>query len=331
MGSWISALGVSLAVFSTVAPAGAAAEPGAEVSAATAHDGHLLCVYSGGRVAVWDLKSRGYAKDRAAALSRQGLTRVAADGDTLWAIDATTLYRWANKGGGWEKVAGYEADEQAVAIVPVGGVPYLVFPSRVLDPVGKRTFKAPEVDRPLGGPPLRILATHGTASMVWIGTGKGEWGGVLLGLDPKAGAWVQGDGLGYVTGITHVAGDEVVVSWAMSHFRAYTKVQIHKADGTVKTEHPMLESKYYQRVAYSPHDKVLYGVESKEVVTIADGKPSKVAALSMAVFEREPDAIGVAPGIRALIPIGSKAVAVVPTRGEPWLVRGEELISLRKP
>ena len=33
-------------------------------------------------------------------------------------------------------------------------------------------------------PPLRILATHGTESMIWIGTGNGEWGGTLIGLDP---------------------------------------------------------------------------------------------------------------------------------------------------
>src|SRR5437660_12835822 len=113
--------------------------------------------------------------------------------------------------------------------------------------------------------------------MVWIGTGNGEWGGTLFGLVPKKGTWVQDYGpTKYVTGITNSSGNDVSVSWSMSHFSETTRIQVHKPDATVKVQHPELESKYYQRIAYNPHDETLYGIESKDVVTIKDGKPSKV-------------------------------------------------------
>jgi hypothetical protein len=214
----------------------------------------------------------------------------------------------------------------------VGDTPVLVFPSEVSDPFGKRTFKVPRIIKsPLGGPPLRILATHGTDSMLWIGTGNGEWGGTLLGLNPKTGDWVQAGGPGYVTGITHSSPDEVVVSWSMSHFENHTQILVHKFDGTVKTEYPELKSKYYQRIAYSPHDKSLYGIESNEIVTIQDGRPSKVASLKGVLYVREPMAIGVAPAVLELIPTGPKEVIVVPKQGEPWRIREGEVTLLRKP
>src|SRR5262249_225244 len=152
-----------------------------------------------------------------------------------------------------------------------------------------RTFQVPSIKNyPPEGPPLRILATHGTNSMLWIGTGKGEWGGKLIGLDPKTGKWVHGDGGGYVTGITHAIPDEVLVSWSMSHLGNHTQIQIHKADGTVKTEYPELKSKYYQQIAYNSYDRTVYGIESDELVTIKEGNPSKVVSLNGILYESEP-------------------------------------------
>jgi hypothetical protein len=313
-------------------PLAAADDTETPVRAATVYDGHLLCLYPRGEVAVWDLEGGKYAKDVAARLSRKGLTHLAADGGRLWAAGDSVVLQWSALAGAWKQVAEFnDRDESLVRLVTVGGVPLLVFPSKVVDPVAKRTFKVPEIKRPFGGPPLRILATHGSESRLWIGTGNGEWGGILLGLDPKTGKWVQGDGAGYVTGITHETGDEVAVSWSMSHFSARTHLCIHTADGKAKTEYPVLEEKYYQLIAYSPHDKTLYGVEAKDVVTIKEGKPTKVATLDGTVFEREPNAIGVAPGLLALIPVGPKAVVVVPKQGEPWRLDQGKLTRLRKP
>ena len=117
----------------------------------------------------------------------------------------------------------------------------------------------------------------------------------------------------------------------MSHFGADTEVKVHKADATVKTEYPSLRDRYYQCLAYSTQDELLYGVERGDVVTIKDGKPTKVASLSGPLFEREPNAIGVAPGVSRLIPVGPKTLIAIPRRGLPWLVREKEAIRLRMP
>ncbi|QEL20685.1 hypothetical protein [Limnoglobus roseus] len=317
----------------TVGPVAAADPPAEVIHAATVHDGRLLCLSEGGAVAAWELKTGAYATAEAGRLSRKGLNRLEGDGDRLWAADGAALYEWSAMAGGWEKRAAYEAGgETLVAIVPVGGTPYLVFPSAVVDPVGKRPYPVPKVKRPRGGPPLRILATHGTAARLWVGTGNGEWGGDLLGLDVKTGTWVHdASGGGYVTGITHATGDEVIVSWSMDHFGARTEICVHKADGTRKTEHGSLAGKYYQRLAYNPGDRSLYGIEARDVVTIEQGKPTKVAGLDGRLFEREPNAIGVAPGVLALIPAGKGAVVVVPKVGGPTLVRDGKVTRLVKP
>jgi len=286
-------------------PQPATDEPNSPTHAAVVFDGHLLCLGKGGETAAWDVKKWEYAKDVGKRFTLKGMVALETDGEKLWAADGGTLFRWSAKTNEWEKLATFDADkESVVAVVPVGGVAFVVFPSKVIDPVGKKTFNAPKSWRPLGGPPHRILATHGTDSMLWIGTGNGEWGGELFGLDSKTEKWVEGNGSGYVTGITHSEKAELIVSWSMSHFTAHTQIQIHKADGEVKTKHDRIEDKYFQRLAYSKHDEALYGIESDELVTIKDGKPTKVAKLQGDVLEREPNAMGAAPGIRDVIPVG---------------------------
>jgi hypothetical protein len=179
--------------------------------------------------------------------------------------------------------------------------------------------------------------------MLWIGTGDGEWGGTLLGLDPKTGKWVEWeDGFHYVTGITSSARGELVVSWSMSHGYKTTRVRAHNPDATVKTEYPdpegkllpfstSLAGKYFQCVTYNPLDDTLYGVESTDLVTIKDGIPTKVVKIADRLFAVEPHAIGVAPGILTLIPTGPKTVAIIPKWGQPWLLRDGELTLLKKP
>ena len=46
-------------------------------------------------------------------------------------------------------------------------------------------------------------------------------------------------------------------------------------------------------------------------MTIKEGEPSKLVELKGQVFEREPNAIGVAPGIAALFPVAPKTLIVV--------------------
>src|SRR5262249_1822860 len=148
------------------------------------------------------------------------------------------------------------------------------------------------------GLPLRVLAVYATKQELWIGTGYGEWGGHLLGLDPKTGDWVQyHDEHHYATSITQMSADEVVVSWSMSHFDADTLIRRHELDSNPSFSFPELDSRYYQIIAYSAFDETLYGVENTDVVTISNGRPTKIAKLTGQLFEREARAIGVAPGI----------------------------------
>jgi len=202
----------------------------------------------------------------------------------------------------------------------------------VVSPTAARTFEVPQdKDRSTVGY-LRVLDTIATQSMVWIGTGRGEWGGHLVGLNPRTGEWIHyQDKLHYVTSITREKPDELIVSWSMSHFNASTLIRIHKRDTSVKTNFPALEAKYYQRVAFSPFDNTLYGIEGTDLVTIEDGKPAKIAALDGEVFEDEAMAIGVSPGISGLIPIAEKTVIIVPNQGLPWRWENGELNRLSLP
>jgi hypothetical protein len=198
----------------------------------------------------------------------------------------------------------------------------LIFPSKVKDLVGRRTHPVPMLKGQIPTNSLRMLASDATDSMLWIGTGNGEWGGHLVGLNSRTGEWVQHyDALHYVTGITHATLDEVIVSWSMSHFGANTLIRAHKLDARPSLSYPYLVSKYYQIIAYSPYDKTLYGVETVDLVSIKEGKPTKIAELKGDLFEREPNAIGVAPGVAAILPVAPKTLIVVPKFGVPWRLR----------
>jgi hypothetical protein len=312
-----------------------AMEDAVHINSAAVYDDSLLCLYTNGSIVAWDLKSGRYAKDTSARFARDKLQAIAAHGSKLWAVDGKTVFLWSAMNLKWEKYATFDAGEEwPVAITPIGDKPYIVFPSKLIDPTREKdgVFKVPAGKAPWDKPPLRILATHYTDSMVWIGTGYGEWGGTLLGFDPMTGKWVVlHRGGGYATGITHSAKDEVTVSWSMSHFRADTQIITHKADATVKTEYPLLGQKYYQCITYSKQDDLLYGIEQSDIVTIKDGNPTKVATLAERLYEREPKAIGVAPGIASLISAGPKTLIVIPKQGLPWLMRGKEVTRLRTP
>jgi hypothetical protein len=293
----------------------------------------LIGLNEKGRFHVWVLEDGSFDEDTASKLSRESITHLASDGDNLWAGEKSTLHSWSPAERSWKKVSEFKGDgEELVAIVGVGGSPLLIFPTMVKDVVEGRAYKVPPLKGQIRTNALRILAIHATRSMLWIGTGYGEWGGHLVGLDPKTGDWVQySDELHYVTGITQAAPDEVIVSWSMSHFGANTMIRVHRQDGTPKLSFPELESKYYQKIAYSPFDKILYGVENTDVVSIKEGKPSNIAELKGQLFEREPHAIGVSPGVSALLPVAHSTLFVVPNHGLPWRLNDGKLTRLRVP
>jgi hypothetical protein len=297
---------------------------------AVVHKGKLICLDEKARFLVWELEDRHFDAVTSSKLARESVTHLASDGDKLWAADKSTLYFWSQEEESWNKLGDFEANGEVLqAIVAVGESPLLVFRSKVEDISARRTFKVPKLEGQFKRDYLPALAFLATDSMLWIGTSHGEWGGHLVGLNPRTGEWVQHyDALHYVTGVTQANPNEVIVSWSMSHFDADTVIRVHNLDASPKSAYPELDSKYYQSIAYNPFDKSLYGVENKHVVVIEEGKPSDLAELNGAIFEREPDAIGVSPGISALIPVGRNSLVIVPKSGLPWMLDDNNLTRL---
>jgi hypothetical protein len=315
-----------------IAPVRAIAAQDERAATAVQQNGKLIGLDDEGRFHVWGLENGQFDEATSARLTRESVRHLASDGDKLWAADKSTLFSWSPEERSWKKVSNFKGEgEELEAIVGVGGTPLLVFASKVKDLVGGRTYKVPTLKGP-GRNSLRILAIQGSDSMLWIGTGHGEWGGQLVGLNPRTAEWVQYfDALHYVTGITLATPDEIMASWSMSHVGANTLIRVHKPDGTPKLSYPKLASKYYQRIAYSPFDKTLYGIENTDIVSIEGGEPSKIATLEGRLFEREPMAIGVSPGVSALLPVSRKTLVVVPRHGLPWLLSDGELKRLHVP
>lgn len=293
----------------------------------------VVCLYEGGKFGVWETKGGRFDPDLSDALSKRKVSHLASDGKRMWAVEGSRLFAWSLRPKAWEQVAEFDAGGEEIAgVAIVGGTPLLVPPTRVLSPTDRRTFGVPPLKGQLDLKRLHVLALQPTDRVLWIGTGQGEWGGHLVGLDLRTGKWVQFyDSLHYVTGITLGPEDEPIVSWSMSHFDADTLIRVHKPDATPGISHPELEGKYYQRIAYSPFDETLYGVENRSLVSISGGKPETLAELDAPVFERAPLAIGVAPGVIALIPVAPRTLVVVPTRPGPFLLRGRTLEPLRRP
>lgn len=115
----------------------------------------------------------------------------------------------------------------------------------------------------------------------------------------------------------------------MSHFVANTLIRVHRQDGNPSVSFDELESHYFQKIVYSRFDKLLYGIDGKHLVSITNGKPSKLAELEGQVFEREAMAVGVSPGILALLPTAKNALIIVPNHGLPWRFQGGSLARLR--
>lgn len=289
---------------------------------AVSWSGRLVVLESDGTFLAWSLSDLQPDSVAVKELALPDALHVTCGQSRLWVATKTAVYSHEVDVHGWTKVAELTENEQPLlALVLVGDAPLLVYPSKVVDPITKRSFKVPEVE---GMIKINLFGMHdhwGTTSMAWIGTGYGEWGGHLIGFDLKKETWVHFyDGLHYVTGITQSDSDYITVAWSMSHFMANTLIREHDITGKPFHQEAELESKYYQRIAFSSFDQALYGIENKSLVRIIKGQPTEIVKLTGRLFEREPKAIGVAPGIRALIPVARSVVMVVPIHGQPLSV-----------
>jgi hypothetical protein len=307
---------------------------GQSVRDAVIYEESVVCLNGEGRFLAWDTASGDFKPELSAELSKARLDRIASNGKRIWGVREKNLLEWSPGTKSWKAVTGFEAGgEKLASIAVVGDTPLLIYPTKVLSPISDRVFGVPQLQGQFNNlKELRVLAVQPMDRVLWIGTGYGEWGGHLVGLDVQKGRWVQfHDALHYVTGIARGPKDEPIVSWSMSHFSANTLIRVHKPDATPEISYPELQDKYYQKVAYSPFDKKLYGLEQQTIVSIAEGKPSTVARLEVQVFEREPRAIGVAPGILAFFPVAPETLVVVPNRSAPLMIKAGKPIPLRVP
>jgi hypothetical protein len=334
-------------------------------ASAVLHEDKLIHLDESGRVRAWRLADGSFDAATTARLSRDDLTRLASDGEQLWALGASRVHRWSSQDQGWKTAAGFDQKRQPVkGFALAGGVPLLVLATGVVNPVTKRRYATPGDDalelmkmdaqfwvgpdtdgserrlfperynpRRIDFSPLsRTVAVLGTQSQLWIGTSGGEWGGSLRGLDPATGRWAEyGDSLHYVTGMTQDGSGDVIVSWSMSHFDADTMIRRHGPDAVASQDYPELDEKYYQTVAFNPFDSTLYGVEQRDIVTISEGMPTRIAELEGRVFGKEAMALGVAPGIGSLLPFAPGSLIVVPKIGMPWLLSDGKLTRLTEP
>lgn len=301
-------------------PAGAPCDPKISVQSGVVFEGMLVCLSSDGTIDAWDLKTEKYVKDTAARFTRKGLIALAVDGDKLWATDEKMVYSWSAKKREWEKYNGFDPeDEKLLSLTSARGRPLLVFRSKIIDPTREKdgTFKFPKDIDGFPGTRWNVSATYRTDKMLWVGTDNGEWGGKLIGFEPEGGKWIKSWAWSGVTAITAGGTDEIVVSCYTAHLRRKTRIQVFKPDATEKISHPAINDRCYYCLAYNSHDKTLYGMERRELVTIKDGKPTTVAE--------------VASGVLALIPLGPKALVVVADEGAPYLLRDGKLVRLPAP
>ena len=277
----------------------------------------IVVLKADGTFAVWKMPAGDADKQTESGLRLNGVLHLACDRSRLWAATGTVLFSRDSAVNSWSKIAmSSERDLPMLALLTVGESPLLVYQSVVVDPISQKEFPVPKSEGQIQTNVLRLLASYGTEKMAWFGTGHGEWGGNLIGLDPSTGTWVQeADALHYVTGITSASANQVLVSWSMSHMMADTRIRRHDSAAKSIQEWPELQQKYYQRIAYSRNDRALYGIENESLVRIVEGRPIEIVKLPGKLFSPERHAIGVAPGIRALIPVAPSVVVVVPNVG----------------
>lgn len=290
---------------------------------------HILHLSQDGKVHAWRSKDLGADAEYARALASPPLRLLATGKGALWGTDLARVFRWAEDTRSWKPEASLpKTREAALDLAVVGDEPVVVYTKHVVE---ARTGKVHPLStlKNAAFPGMRALAVQATATHVWVGTGYGEWGGALFGLELKSGRWVQfKDSLHYVTGIAEDGQGKLWVSWSMSHFDARTLLRVHRPDATVEREFPELRSMYFQTVAWDDARQRLYGVEQQGVVRFEDGKPLELASLGKLPYSDEANAIGVAPGITRMEALGPQRFLLVHESAAPRVFVDGKVVAL---
>lgn len=290
---------------------------------------HIVHLSQEGKVHAWRTKDLGVDPEYARALASQPLRLLATGKGQLWGTDLARLFRWSEDSRTWKPEASLpESPEDAIDLAVVGDRPVVVYTKHVVE---ARTGKVHPLSKlkKAAFPVMRALAVQATATHVWVGTGYGEWGGALYGLELTSGRWVQSsDSLHYVTGIAEDGRGRLWVSWAMSHFDARSALRVHRPDATVERAFPALKSKYLQTIAWDDARQVLHGVEQRSLVRLEDGEPVEVLSLGELAYAREANAIGVAPGITRMEALGPQRFLLVHESGAPRVYADGKVVAL---
>ena len=300
----------------------------ARLSDATVYDGRLVCLFEDGTVATWDAISGQPDYELASKLTNPMISLVASDAARLWAVDSQNLLLWDATNGGWQAAENLPISDPLTLVV-VDRLPVVIYERSVELPTIGKSFKVPDLGGQLRIDSLRVLATYALGETLWVGTGQGEWGGHLVSLNIRNGKWRQYYDAGhYVTGISSSDENTLIVSWSMSHFMADTLIREHDKRGIPKHSYPELDDSYFQSVAFSQFDGQLYGVEQNTIVTIENGIPTPIAELGRLSYDAEPNAIGIAPAVHRVIPVGEKTLFILHRNAAPFLFRDGTLSQL---
>ncbi|MBJ6760700.1 hypothetical protein JGU66_07985 [Myxococcaceae bacterium JPH2] len=293
--------------------------------ATTVFDGHILQVAASGTVRAWRIADLKQDPEFVRALNSHEMMLLAADATTLYGSDLKEVFRWNAAEKSWAvvgSVAKVDKDPiQQLVATDVG--PVLFRELTVEDVAGKRLIKIPPPKKQKTAVRMRALALHAVGGQLWFGTGYGEWGGELVGVNLKTGTWSRyWDDLHYVTGITHDSAGKLWVGWSMSHFNSRMMLRSHGPDAKVLQAFPRQNDHYLQQIAWDATTQRLYCVDQQSVAWLKEGVAQEIAPLGDLPFSNEPNAVGVAPGVSDMMALGEGRVLIVPPLGRPRVFAG---------
>jgi hypothetical protein len=298
----------------------------------------LIWLSAEGQFEAWSLENAH--PDRALAEQlRFGVPHmqtIAGDGTKLWGYSDEGVHQWVPEAFRWRLVAKLGAEDELLGFVANNRGPVLLYPQRVVDLDGGRTYAYPDLKGQVHGSTLiKVLDAKILDGHLWLGTGWGEWGGQLLGLDLRAGTWVQQvDDLHYPTGIEGSPDGNLLVAWSMSHMGADSVLRVHRPDGSLSDELPFGDGTYLQKVARLPSDGSTLVIEQRTLRRVQNLSDSEqLGDIGQVRYGLERNAVGVAPGIVQMfpaVPFAPDILVIVPLKEAPRLWKKGQLVVLER-
>jgi len=281
---------------------------------AAVFDDSLLLLRGNGELEARSLESL-HPLPESALLTEQRFLRIESAGNGFVALSGEGgLFVASKEEPRWNPLlSDFEIDtEGMVEFVTTTNGPYVIYRDRVINPLTGRTYLPPILRGPIPSSLAFASIVRGIGPRVWIGTSQGEWGGHLAILDTETGAWsTYYDSLGYPTGIDRLGKDDVVVTWAMSHFMASSRLRVHNAHAEIVREYRRRNDSYYQSALSTSHGVSLVVVDRQYVYKMVEDEAVAEHDLGTLTYPNEPWAIGVRPAVLDLFESKTGALVVI--------------------